>query len=166
MTLVVSHCNESMPWMQEYLKNIPIKKVTVYSKCNTTVQVYTLPLESKIIHMPNLGRCDHSYAHWMKNMDQQYVDDNHLVLLLKASRYLYQNGMQYRPLREVIRIVMDRGFSCEAKHVKDSIYYRTHLLRNYNISIRRGVDVKSHYIDMGQWLDDLAITFYYSMLWW
>ena len=156
LTLVISHCNESMTWMQDYLKDFPIKNITIYSKCNATLQ-YAIASGSNIIRLPNVGRCDHSYAHWMKNMDPTHAKNNNLVLFFKASRYLYQPDMYYRPIKEMIQIALNRGFACEASPSKNSIYHKTSLLRKFNLSTHRGVAIKSHYDNMGQWLDDMGI---------
>merc|ERR1719203_944917 len=96
--------------MKDFI-NYDIQNVTIYSKCNSTINGY-LPPGSKILQMPNHGRCDHSYAHWMSNMKED-ATENHVVMFLKASRISkIHSGMRYRPLNELIRIAITNGFAC------------------------------------------------------
>merc|ERR1711862_279930 len=165
----ISYCNEDMLWMQEYfdriynLKNIKIQNTFIYSKCvpknkSHAIEGYTPP-GSTIFKLPNVGRCDHNIAHFMSRMNEEdAADDNHYVIFLKASRYLYQKDMQYRPLVDQLRIAAKNGFSCEAEPTYQSLYYNTTTLRQFHIKVHREekVDV-SNYTNMGQWLDNLGI---------
>lgn len=155
LTLVVSYCMEDMTWMNEYFKDLRIGHVTIISKCIEPIKGFNPP-GATISRMSNTGRCDHSYASWMANMKED-ATDNHIVLFIKASRYLYQSGMHYRPIRDVIRIANERGFSCEAEASDKSSYYRTELLRGFSLPVHRGVYVKSPYRNMGHWLDNMGI---------
>lgn len=156
-TLVISHCDEYMYWMQKYFKDIPLQNVFIYSKCNNETIGYTPP-GAITIRLPNVGRCDHSYAHWMANyMKKEEAVENHIVLFFKASRYLYQEGMRYRSLGDVARIAKEHGFSCEAEPLDKSYYYHLDLLRNFSIKEHRGVNVSSSYANMSQYLDEVGI---------
>lgn len=157
LTLVISHCDEDMSWMNEYLKDFQIQDVIIYSKCNATIEGYSHP-KSKIIRLPNTGRCDHSYAHWMRQMKETDATNNHIVLFIKASRNLYQAGMAYRPLKDVIRITQQNGFSCEAEPTDKSFYYDSNILKFFKINYHRSEEkIKSRYRFMGSWLYDMGI---------
>ena len=154
LSLVISHCDENMSWMKNFLTH-EIENVTIYSKCDFPIQ--HAPPGSKIISMPNYGRCDHSYANWMIQMKEEDATENHIVLFLKASRKTnHHPGMQYRSLRDMIRIAMINGFSCGYK--SNSIYFHdTARLKNFNISEYKRKNIKSSYDNMGHYLDTMGI---------
>jgi len=162
LTLVVSHCDEDMSWMKEYMKDMTlgIRTITIYSKCKSDIDVTSFPITNKnitVVNMTNVGRCDHTYAHWMSRMEPKDASDNHLVLFFKASRYLYQYKMMYRKLQDMIRIALQSGFSCGLEPSEHSLYHNTAKLKEFNIGIHRRVNVRSKFTNMGHWLDDLDI---------
>ena len=90
--VVVSHCDESIGWIQQQFRfatkhrtrkqitnskydvdlKYNLKSFTVITKCNTTIPINDLPKTTKglvqIVSLPNVGRCDHSYAYWIKEV--------------------------------------------------------------------------------------------------
>jgi len=158
LSLVISHCHEDMLWMQSLLEGFEINDVTIYSKCNVAINGY-VPPGAKVIELPNYGRCDHSYAHFMTNMKEEDNTDNHYVLFLKASRRIHQGGMTPRSLHDMIRIASHHGFSCELKHAENllSHYHFTSQVTTYAITHYRRQMIKSPYENMGSWLDNLEI---------
>ena len=159
LTLVVAYCNEDMTWMNTYFKDLGIQNVTIVSKCVDPIVGFN-PTGASIIRLPNVGRCDHSYAHWMANMKAEDATDDHIILFIKASRFLYQFMMQYRPIQDVIRIAMEQGFSCESEPIDRSMYYRTANLRTFSHRFHRSGAgrFKSAYTNMGHWLDNMQIN--------
>jgi len=76
--VVVSHCDQSIQWIwKQYLKDIPnhdyhIKSVTILTKCGNVIPAQDLPADLpeplptiQVVTLPNVGRCDHSYAYWI-----------------------------------------------------------------------------------------------------
>jgi hypothetical protein len=74
--VVISHCRQSVGWIFErYLPPIinqttTLKSITIYSKCGMSPFIDgndTTVVPSWAIHeeLPNVGRCDHSYAYWI-----------------------------------------------------------------------------------------------------
>eukprot|EP00536_Pseudo-nitzschia_multiseries_P014107 jgi/Psemu1/37590/gm1.37590_g len=76
--VVVSHCDASIQWIwKKYLKDIPkhdyhIKSVTILTKCGHEIPAQDLPATLpepmpiiQVVTLPNVGRCDHSYAYWI-----------------------------------------------------------------------------------------------------
>jgi hypothetical protein len=88
--VVVSHCNTPIEWIwKDYLKNRSYKSVTIITKCDVPVHSKDLPphflhqststnqIEKlavltqqqqplvQVLSLPNVGRCDHSYAYWI-----------------------------------------------------------------------------------------------------
>ena len=119
-----------------------MQNVTIISKCIEPIKGFNPP-GATIWRLSNTGRCDHSYASWMENMKKEDATDSHIVLFVKASRDLYQNKMQYRTVRGVIRIAKERGFSCEAEGADRSTYFRTSSLRIFRIIWHQGMCIGS-----------------------
>ncbi|KAL3941873.1 MAG: hypothetical protein SGBAC_003843 [Bacillariaceae sp.] len=83
--LVISHCNLPVDWIftsfaspeeDDDIAYDPLsifRNVTIISKCN--LPVVGAPPSATIIRLPNVGRCDHSYAHYLANY--YFQDDNH-----------------------------------------------------------------------------------------
>jgi len=140
--------------MKDTLK-IPLRHVTIYSKCNTTLHGY-FPHKAKIVSMPNIGRCDHSYAHWMSNMEEKDATENHYVLFYKASRS-FKAQFLHRSLHRVLQIAMQHGFACETALKRFSSYHNTEKLSEFSVSKYGGKLIKSKYRNMGEWLNDLEI---------
>ena len=155
LTLVISHCDEDMAWMKDFL-TYEIENVILYSKCGSSIK--NAPPGSKIIKMPNYGRCDHSYAHWMANMKQKDATENHFVLFLKASRdSTYHTGMEYRDLEEMLQIAMINGFSCGYKS-NSNYFYNTSRLKDFSLAKYKGQFINSSYVHMGDYLDAMGIV--------
>lgn len=57
---MISHCDGDLHWLKDYTAGFTIATVTVMSKCGQAV--VGAPLKAKIQTLPNVGRCDHSYA--------------------------------------------------------------------------------------------------------
>ena len=74
-----------------------MSNVAIYSKCDSYIEGYNHTIiQSTIIRLPSVGRCDHSYAHWMKQMGNEDATDDHVVLFIKVSRDLCQKGISHR----------------------------------------------------------------------
>ena len=159
LTIVIAHCNEDISWMRQYINElkVPIRDVTIYTKCNNTINGYTPP-SSKIVNMPNVGRCDHTYANWMANMDENNFNDDDLILFIKGSRISHQKGLSYRNIHDVMRISLIHGFSCELQPSDKSIYYDTTLLKTFWLESHKGERIRSKYSDMSEFLDTLGIA--------
>jgi len=156
LSLVISYCNEDMSWMKKSFGDLPIQSITIYSKCNSPMKNY-IPPGAKIVNLPNVGRNDQTYAHWMKRIKREDASENHLVLFFKASRFLAQGYMYYRPLKAVIRVAMRHGFACEAVHTYHSFYHYTTQLKTFSLVSYKEDLIKSNYSNMGEWLDRLGI---------
>jgi len=149
-----------MAWMEQYLiNNYEMKNITIYSKCNVTINGY-YPPGSVIKQLPNVGRCDHTYAHWMaNNLKEEDATDNHLVIFLKASRdNRFHRGMVYRPMQDMIRIAVEHGFAC-GYEPNVGYYHHTPKLQSYDIRNYKGQNIKSPFMHMGHWQDSLQIGF-------
>ena len=159
LTLVINHCNEDMSWMKEFLRSYKIRDVIIYSKCKSPINSYSPhAFTSETRQLPNYGRCDHSYAHWMANMKEEDASENHLVIFLKASRNShYHSGMHYRSLQTMIRIGIENGFACGYQH-DNAYFHNTPNMRKFALANYKRSIIKSSYDNMGQWLDAMNIS--------
>jgi len=125
--LVISHCDQPIDWIwkQFEIKNgqdtkHKLKTVTILSKCHNTLTV--IPEEKdlpsfrnsnhaklfaglrkyEIVDLPNVGRCDHSYAYWithvlweqhkarhMMKKDMQFLYDKDTLEEISTHQYVY-----------------------------------------------------------------------------
>ena len=71
-----------------------ICEVYLYAKCSTALTLAKVPPHVRIIHLPNVGRCDHTYLHHI--VSTLYRDESSkpsdVVLFLKDSNTVHQPG--------------------------------------------------------------------------
>ena len=119
-----------------------------------------------VIELPNVGRCDHSYAHYMGQiMEESEANDNHIVLFMKASRNLHQPDSNARSLKDMIRIAYYNGLGCGIELLSMySAYYDSSELGSFEKKTYFGNDVSSIYDNFADWLDNLGIEFTTSLV--
>ena len=182
LAVVVSHCLHPLNWLKKFLKfrrRSTIHSITIYSKCNQTV--VGAPAYAKVIRLPNVGRCDHSYAHWIKENYKQTSSSPDAVVFLKDSRSeenIHQAGV-WTSLRDMLRTAAVQGFACgmrpttidrEGTRFYLSAYHDTaalmkfakkeyvHQAEIYNATAKAVVEpFESVYINMGAWVDGLGL---------
>lgn len=117
--LVISHCDSPLDWIFHWASGVSFQSITVFSKCNKPV--HGAPTMAKIIRLDNVGRCDHTYAHyiaesydqWQKKKKKEGSSDNDYILFLKDSDNSNRNHYsRHRTLEEMIQISKDHGFAC------------------------------------------------------
>ena len=65
-SMVISHCDKALDWIwRDFLASSRIvvndEDIVIYSKCGNAVE--GSPSSVRIINLPNVGRCDHTYAY-------------------------------------------------------------------------------------------------------
>jgi hypothetical protein len=120
--LVVSHCNIPIDWIFTSFASDPatFRNITIITKCNQPV--VGAPATANIVKLPNVGRCDHTYAHYLTNYvyhdDDKQGEDNHVVLFLKDNdnqrRAVYSHS---RSLEEMLQITKQYGFACHEERI-------------------------------------------------
>jgi hypothetical protein len=131
LSLVISFCDVDLEWVAQLAGTFSYQEVTIYSKCSFTWGENDLPKGIiTVVNLPNVGRCDHSYAYWISNMHQQLSmenDDDHVVVFLKDSFDRKMKMFRRRSLSSMIRIVVTVGFACIQVPGKRwrSVFHRT-----------------------------------------
>ena len=182
LSIVVSHCDKPMQWLRVFLRDAMklhnTVNVTIISKCdNPTLGAIQ---SATVLRLPNVGRCDHSFAYWIRAFVQNVHDSNnnnnddddmdhskHVVLFLKDNRH---QVAEYRPAVEAIRIAHQEGFACLMKPVcmwhchdvyQPTIYHDTFVLRRFTMAKHNrearddSSDFRSPYSNLGHWWKDV-----------
>jgi hypothetical protein len=121
--LVVSHCKTDLDWIETFTKGFKIASVHVLSKCGHPV--IGAPPNATIQVLPNVGRCDHTYAYYITTvLDQKLLhldtQDNNgedaVVVFLKESRWERKNLRQpgsWNSFYVMVEVASSSvGFSC------------------------------------------------------
>jgi hypothetical protein len=87
--VVVSLCTHDLTWLQEYIEGLrslgaPVRNVTIYSKCGAVAPVAHPLIEwsQTVVELPNVGRCDHTYAY---HMAEKFWDLADATIFIKDS---------------------------------------------------------------------------------
>ena len=87
--IVVSLCKHDLKWLQEYVESLrslgaPVRNVTIYSKCGAAAPAVKADLawSQEVFELPNVGRCDHTYAY---HMSTRYWDLADATIFIKDS---------------------------------------------------------------------------------
>jgi hypothetical protein len=119
--VVVSHCRTDLDFFPDFTAGFNIASIHVISKCGHPVR--GAPLDATIEVLPNVGRCDHSYAHYITNVLDKKVQlgsqDNNgedaIVAFLKdnaGGRNLHQPG-RWNSFHDMVQVASSSvGFSC------------------------------------------------------
>jgi hypothetical protein len=150
--IVVSHCDKPLDWLwqrivetdsimtqrqrpehpddvppQQILRNL--KSVTVFTKCQQPPASENLPPIANVVQLPNVGRCDHSYARWIAHLQQalrekspiEYMDPSVLhtkdqIWFVKDNDNSYRSKVEIAvSLQEMITTTRHAGFACASQ---------------------------------------------------
>ncbi len=127
--VVISHCTMPLDWIwNRALAGEKWKSMTIYSKCGVPLRKEDLPPDANVVILPNVGRCDHSYAYWIaETLDKiKKNSSNHAgevmfqpqdhVMFMKDNDNSYRKHMEHKvPLAEMKNITETEGFSCASR---------------------------------------------------
>lgn len=221
VSLVVSHCDKPLDWILEYFAppnksrglrkfqmlnyTIQVDRIQIFTKCggNQTqmdsfmqrAQKHLTSSEISITNLPNVGRCDHTYAYWLQQymLEQQQKSkngENDVVLFLKDNNHRTQlrQSLTHLSLQHVVGNAVTSGFSCfeqekmsvlrktQSRPMK-AVYHKSNYhsldelrqfyMEEYQREEKRDIqdDFHSNYTTMGSWLDDLGFKLYGSVRW-
>lgn len=148
--IVVSHCKADLHWMSNFTNGFfNVASIHIITKCGQ--EVVGAPDMASIEKMPNVGRCDHSYARYINSiLDTKLSNDNDdgsssIVMFLKDDRSdqnLHQKA-RWNNYKTMIQVASSsNGFSCGLVHDKTlgmrnawvdiSAYYMTSKLMEFS----------------------------------
>jgi len=176
VSVIVAHCDHDLNWMADFIgttiKPTLIVKVLIFTKCNRTI--VGAPPGAEVIALPNVGRCDHTYAHWLSYYTAAKMfssdDEDEIVLFTKdtGSEGTNFNG---RTFGDLLSLTILNGFSCMMMAEIPSWIHDYSLLRGYNWQYeepysRKGGDTiandslsfKSEYSNLGEWVNKISLT--------
>ena len=112
--IVVSHCKRDLHWISNFTEGYKTRSIHVISKCGKSVE--GAPETAIIERLPNVGRCDHSYAYYIANILRhntvQGGKDSIVVFLKDDMTDLHQLGA-WATFESMVRIASStNGFSC------------------------------------------------------
>eukprot|EP00980_Cylindrotheca_fusiformis_P004881 scaffold1038_cov100-Cylindrotheca_fusiformis.AAC.4 len=118
--LVVSYCKGDLNFIDDITMGYNVKSIHIISKCGHPVQ--GAPGGAEIEVLPNVGRCDHSYAYYIANVLEKKLllandtqSDSSLVLFFKdnaGARNLHQSG-RWNSLENMVEVASSKaGFAC------------------------------------------------------
>eukprot|EP00980_Cylindrotheca_fusiformis_P000390 scaffold92_cov85-Cylindrotheca_fusiformis.AAC.8 len=117
--VVVSFCKGDLSFIGAITEGFHVASIHVISKCGREVK--HVPNATTVEVLPNVGRCDHSYAHYMNVVLDQKLkitgteNDNALVVFLKdniGARNLHQAGL-WSSLSTMVEVASsEAGFAC------------------------------------------------------
>ena len=84
--IIISHCKDDIGWVSKFTEGYNVSSISVMSKCGTPVNM--APHGAKVFVLPNVGRCDHSYAKYITtflNSTAYDIGKPSIVLFLKDS---------------------------------------------------------------------------------
>lgn len=116
--IVVSHCENDLSWISNFSQDFNVESVHIFTKCGNSVQ--GAPPMAKLVRLPNVGRCDHSFVTYITSYLEGEVSHNsnyedHIVFFLKddmSDRNEHQHG-KWNDFLFMIRVASSsNGFSC------------------------------------------------------
>ena len=115
--IVVSHCMSDLDWIPDFTKGYDVASIHVISKCGEPVK--GAPEAATIEVLPNIGRCDHTYAYYITTVLEQKLkidgEEDSIVVFLKddiSAKNLHQSG-RWNDFESLLRLASsDNGFAC------------------------------------------------------
>lgn len=187
ISIVISHCNHPVDWIASYMGegNYQVSDITIISKCAKEVDGVSA-LESSfgvsaiIKRLPNVGRCDHTYAHWIRENYSRTQEESRtspptgkddspedLVFFVKDNNYRAK-----RPFPHVFATASDAGFGCVqnlpyvAKRkflplgLHSKMYVTQYTISEYHRLERDENSVfKSKFQNLGEWSESIGLVF-------
>jgi hypothetical protein len=172
VSLVISHCDHPLSWVRNITKGYEnlISKVWVFTKCGK--EVIDAPLNAEIIVLPNVGRCDHTYAHWLSgsyllNHEMNPIGSPYaIIVFMKDTDYMFNtqndDGQEFGDL---ISLAVANGLGCKRVDINLHYYETLRLLEYYGGYTRKGggnfgEEVPFHndtFPNLGKWADYIQI---------
>jgi len=166
--MVISHCLNNLDWVGNFTKDIHISETIIISKCGE--EVIGAPSGALVVRLPNVGRCDHTYAYFITTIG--VAKDFDIVIFMKDDRSeesMHCDGA-WKSLESMIQISSSNGFACgmrptQSKEVGSTLsaYHVTALLKSFSMSqysnketlyssLTKKGDFMSEFRNLGEWV--------------
>ena len=175
VSVVISHCRGRLDWLLEYLEDLNYHRIVVVSKCGVSPEEEFLPEDVELVQLPNVGRVDHTMAHWMaEEVTASFYRNDEVTVFLKDNLEVHQLARQ-RTMSEILSVASSNGFAC-LQEPSDGMsqFHQTDILTRLNMTQYDGVpkyrsdgsriivnsnkDFKSKFKNMAAWLSDVGIS--------
>lgn len=176
ISLVINHCDHPLDWLADFTRGFEdvIENVFVFTKCGH--EVFGAPHGAQIVVLPNVGRCDHTYAHWLNNYFQADPNavsmENQIVVFMKDTTHQIGEGSEHK-FGDMLSLAVLNGLGCLEAQIRglSSLVFRYDLLQemafldqSYGRSSgggNLGAHVPFHnmtLLNLGDWIAKLQIS--------
>ncbi len=116
---MISHCDHPLSWPRNFTNGYEkiTRKVWIFTKCGK--EVIDAPQKAEIIALPNVGRCDHTYAYWMNG---SYLEANpigspyEIIVFLKDTDYMFDTrNADGQVFGDLISLAVANGLGCMSR---------------------------------------------------
>ncbi len=178
--IVVSHCKSDLDWLSGFTREYDVESIHIISKCGRPV--IGAPESATIEVLPNIGRCDHSYAYYITTvLDQKVAEEDAadaVVVFLKddiSQGNFHQSG-SWNDFGSLVRLASsENGFACgiipgevdfglhrfflSAYHEKETLFdfSMDEYSRNIKGYVTDESNFKSKYDTLGSWYESLGV---------
>ena len=140
--IVVSHCKSDLRWVTNFTRGYNIASTHVVTKCGK--EVVGAPENATIMALPNVGRCDHTYAFYISYVLDGVIErhgsekDSIIVFLkddMRRANYHQGKGGWLKFKRMVILASSKDGFACRgqiARHINSKMSMPFTTQKNYS----------------------------------
>ncbi len=176
ISVVLSHCLGNLAWLPRYLSDFEVRNVTIVSKCGVQPNTEQLPPATKIIEIENVGRIDHTIAHWITEVltvaNKVVKEKDDEIVVFMKDNIMVHTFAKLRSFAELLNITSSNGFACALEPKGRSFFHLTDVLTHFRLNSYRGavgnrnrpkhdykdVVFKSKYDGMAEWLRDMEIS--------
>lgn len=174
--MIISHCKSPLDWLEDFTKGFAIKSLHIVTKCGHPI--VGAPDMANIIELPNVGRCDHTYAWYISHiLPSLALYPDSVVVFMKddiSLANMHQLG-EWSELRHLTFLAASEGFACgiNSMDVKFSqsryslsAFHETKTLAEFAMdSYQRNLkgyaldstEFKSEFETLGSWWDSVGI---------
>ena len=112
--VVISHCDKPLDWIASKFNAdyVYLKNITIISKCGNEVVGAPNYEYVKVISLPNVGRCDHSYAYFISHSVVESNVDNDVIFFIKDNDYQVK---KWRSMKSMLALAYRNGIACATK---------------------------------------------------
>ncbi len=178
ISVVLSYCLGDLDWLIDYLSDFEFQSFTVVSKCGVPPNVEHLPEGAEVIQMSNVGRIDHTIAHWMAEVlpaTKHFANTKkEEIIIFMKDNVMIHTTVTLRSMETMLNIASADGFACALEPIRrKSFFHMTDALGNFYMDDYTGVIgrknrpegnpndrkvvFKSQYQNMAGWLHDMGI---------